>query len=88
MVYTEVPMKIEITEEFVAAITRSVREWKRETVPHESEDQHYDVYCEREYGMKVEFAATGNIVSILGATMVDEEKYINFLLKFGDMPNE
>jgi hypothetical protein len=79
---------IEVTPELVDTITRAVRAWKRETIPHESEDQHFDTYCKEEHGLDVEFGQNGHVVVILGATIIDEEKYINFLLRFGNMPNE
>jgi hypothetical protein len=79
---------VEVTPELVDTITRAVRAWKRETIPHESEDQHFDTYCKEEHGLDVEFGQNGHVVVILGATIIDEEKYINFLLRFGNMPNE
>lgn len=85
MVYNEVDMKVEITEEFVSAVTRSVKQWQRETVPDEEKDQHYDVFCEEEHGLKIKFASVDNKVCMLGAEIIDEEKYINFLLRFGNM---
>jgi len=79
---------VEITPEFVTTITRAVRAWKRDTIPHEEEDQHFDTFCKEEHGLDVEFGQNGHIVVVLGATIVDEEKYINFLLKFGDTHDE
>lgn len=79
---------VEVTPELVDTITRAVRAWKRETIPHESEDQHFDTYCKEEHGLDVEFGQNGHIVVVLGATIIDEEKYVNFLLRFGNMPNE
>ena len=79
---------VEVTPELISTITRAVRAWKRETIPHESEDQHFDTYCKEVHGLDVEFGQNGHIVVVLGATVIDEEKYINFLLRFGNMPNE
>jgi len=79
---------VEITPEFVSTITRAVRAWKREAIPHESEDQHFDTFCKEEHGLDVEFGQNGHVVVVLGATIVDEDKYINFLLKFGNMHDE
>lgn len=79
---------LEVTTELVNNITRAVRAWKKETIPHESEDQHFDTFCKEEHGLDVEFGQNGHVVVVLGATIVDEEKYINFLLRFGNMHDE
>lgn len=79
---------VEVTPEFVDTVTRAVRLWKRETLPLEEDDQHFDTFCENEYGLQVDFGQNGHLVIILGATVIDEEKYINFLLKFGKMHDD
>lgn len=81
-------MKIEASKELVAMIEKSAREWR--TVKSQLEDkyQHYDVYCKEEFGIKVDFAALDNAVLIRGAKVVNDDKYIIFLLRFGNMHDE
>jgi hypothetical protein len=79
--------KIEVTKELMVNITNAVRAWQKYTVPLEDEDQHFDTFCEDMYGLKIEFFTVDNSVHVAGAEVVDEEKYMNFLLTFG-MPNE
>jgi len=74
---------VEVTPELIQTITKAVRTWKRETLPLDEEDQHFDTFCEQEHGLKVEFGQHGHAVVVLGAEIIDEEKYINFLLRFG-----
>lgn len=80
-------MKLEATKELVEMINLSAREWKSD--PNRIDvDKHFDSYCEREYGLKVDFSTMGNAVIVESATVTDEEKYINFLLRFGNMHDE
>jgi hypothetical protein len=88
MVRTKMAMKLEATAELVEMIERSAREWKKVKSQLAKKYQHYDVYCKDEFGIKVDFAAFDTHVIIHGATVYDEEKYINFLLRYGNMPNE
>lgn len=81
-------MRLEVTEDLIKNITNAVRAWKRDTIPLDDEEQHFDTYCEEEHGLKVDFASDGHIVLVQGATVVDEDKYINFLLRYGNMPND
>jgi len=81
-------INVEVTPELITNITRAVRAWKRDTVPLEDEEQHFDTFCKEEHGLDVEFGQNGHIVVVLGATIVDEGKYINFLLKFGNMHDD
>ena len=74
---------VEVTPELIQTITRAVRTWKKETLPLDDEEQHFDTFCEQEHGLRVEFGQHGNNVLILGAEILDEDKYINFLLRFG-----
>jgi hypothetical protein len=81
-------MKLEATKEFVEMIERSAREWKKLKSQLPKKYHHYDVYSKDEFGIKVDFSALDSAVIIHGATVVDDEKYVNFLLRYGDMPNE
>jgi len=78
-------MKIEASKEFVDMIEKSAREWRTVKSQLEEKYQHYDVYCKEEFGIKVDFAALDNAVLIRGAKVVNDDKYINFLLRFGNM---
>ena len=80
-------MKLEATSELVEMIEKSAREWKKLKPQLDERLHHYDVYCEEEFGMKVDFSALDHAVIIHGATVVNDEKYINFMLRYG-MPNE
>ncbi len=88
MVFTKMAMKLEATKELVEMIERSAREWRSIKFSLDKELHHYDIYCKREFGLSVDFSALENAVIIHGATIVDEDKYVNFLLRYGDMPNE
>ena len=79
---------VEVTPELIQTNTKAVRTWKRETLPLDDEEQHFDTFCEEEHGLQVDFGLNGNAVIVLGAKIVDDEKYINFLLKFGNMHDE
>lgn len=80
-------MKLEATKELVEMVNLSARAWKSD--PNRTDkDKNFDEYCEREYGLQVEFSVMGNAVMVEGATVVDEEKYIIFLLKFGNMHDD
>jgi uncharacterized lipoprotein YehR (DUF1307 family) len=81
-------MKLEATKELVEMIERSAREWRNLKPQLETRLHYYDVYCEEEFGIKVDFSALDNAVIIHGAKVVNEDKYVNFLLRYGDMPNE
>lgn len=81
-------MKIEASEELVAMVEKSAREWRKLKPQLDEKYHHYDVYCEEEFGMKVDFSAFENAVIIHGATVIDDDKYINFLLRFGNMHDE
>jgi cellulase/cellobiase CelA1 len=79
-------MRVEITPELVDIITRSVRTWKRHTEPLDDKEQHYDTFCEETYGLKIDFFTVDGKVHVGGATVIDEDKYIEFLLTYGNMP--
>jgi uncharacterized lipoprotein YehR (DUF1307 family) len=81
-------MKIEATKELVQMIERSAREWKRIKPILEEKHRHYDTYAEDMFGINVDFGVFDNKVAIIGAQIIDDEKYVNFLLRYGDMPNE
>lgn len=88
MVFTKMAMKnLEATKELVNMVNLAARAWKVDPFRTEN-DKHFDEYCEREHGLKVEFSIAGNAVMVDGATIIDEDKYSIFLLKFGNMPNE
>jgi hypothetical protein len=84
--------KIEATKEFVELIERSAREWKLLKSQLEKKYHLYDTYAEDYFGLRVDFSMyrlqDGDVITIQGAEIIDEEKYINFLLKYGDMPSE
>lgn len=88
MVFTKMAMKIEATKEFVDMIEQSAREWRLLKSQLEEKYHKYDTYAKDNFGIKVDFSALDNAVIIHGATIVDEEKYITFLLKYGDMHDD
>lgn len=88
MVYIKMAMKLEATKELVEMIEKSAREWRSMKSQLEEKHQHYDVYCKEEFGIKVDFSALDNAVIIHGAKVVNDDKYINFLLRFGNMHDE
>ena len=45
-------------------------------------------YIYSQFGLNVDFSAQEDAVIIHGATVIDDEKYINFLLRYGNMPDE
>ena len=81
-------MKLEASKELVDMIEKSAREWRAVKSQLEEKYQHYDVYCKEEFGIKVDFTAIENVVIIRGANVLNDEKYINFLLRFGNMYDE
>ena len=81
-------IKLEATKELVEMIEKSAREWRSIRPQLEEKHRHYDLYCIDEFGIEVDFSAIDHAVIINGATVVDDEKYINFLLRYGEMPNE
>jgi uncharacterized lipoprotein YehR (DUF1307 family) len=81
-------MKLEATKELVEMIEQSAREWRLLKSHLEEKHHKYDTYAKDNFGIEVEFSALDNAVIIHGATVLDEEKYITFLLKYGDMHDE
>lgn len=81
-------MKIDATKELVQMIEKSAREWRTLKSQLEEKHQHYDSYCIDYFGLKVDFSALDGAVIIHGATILDEEKYMTFLLKYGNMHDE
>lgn len=81
-------MKIEATRELVEMIEKSAREWRAIKSQLEEKYHHYDMYCIDYFGIKVDFSATEGAVVVHGATILDEEKYINFMLKYGNMHDD
>lgn len=76
--------KIEITQELVEMINLAVKEWK--TDPNrDPDDKHFDLYCEEMFGLTIDFAIMGHALLVEGAKVSDDNKYINFLLRFGNM---
>lgn len=87
MVFTKMAMKVEVTEEFVGSINNAVHAWKRDPMLYKLH-RYFDVLCEEEYGVKVDWVVSDSgAVQINGAELIDEEKYILFLLKFGEVHN-
>ena len=80
-------MKVEASKELVEMVNAAARSWKVDPNRMEN-DNHFDVYCEREYGLQVKFSVAGHAVIVEGATITDEEKYMIFLLKFGKMHDD
>lgn len=78
-------MKLEASREFIDMIEKSAREWRSVKSQLEEKYQHYDVYCKDEFGIKVNFSALDSAVIVHGATIVNDDKYINFLLRYGNM---
>ena len=81
-------MKLDATEELVSMIRKSASEWRHMKEILDEKLHYYDVYCEHEFGIKVDFSAVDGMVIVHGAEIVDDDKYVNFLLRYGDMPNE
>lgn len=80
-------MRIEATAELVNMINAAAGLWK--TDPRRTPgDNHFDLFCEKEWGLKIDFVVAEDKVMVHGATITDEDKYVNFLLTFGSMPNE
>lgn len=88
MVYTKMAMKIEATEEFVKMIELSAREWRVIKTQLEEKYHKYDAYAIEYFGIDVDFSAMDGAVVVHGATILDEEKYVTFLLKYGDMHDD
>lgn len=89
MVYTKMAMKeIEATKEFVEMIERSAKEWKVLKTQLEKKYHLFDTYALDYFGLEIDFAMHGNLVIINGAKVIDPDKYVDFLLRYGDMPNE
>ena len=80
--------KIDATKELVEMIEKSAREWKKIKATLEVKYHHYDTYANEMFGINVDFSVFDDMVVINGAEIVNDEKYINFLLRYGDMPNE
>ena len=81
-------MNIKITKEFVEMIDSAAREWHT-LKSHLDEKYHYfDFYANEYFGIQVDLAAFDTSVILQSATVIDSEKYVNFLLRYGKMPNE
>lgn len=82
-------VKLNVTQEFIGSINNAVHSWKRDPMLYKLH-RYFDVLCEEEYGIKVDWSINeeNGGVQVNGAAIIDEEKYVWFLLKFGDMPNE
>lgn len=82
MVYVEVVMSLEVTEDLVKVINRAAVEWQKEPLTG-SKYVYFDIKCKREFGIDVEFSVKSGKVSVESAEIIDDEKYIWFLLRYG-----
>ena len=82
MVYIKMAMNIEINETFVQTLNNAAREWSSEPMTT-LKFKHFDEMCKSEYGIDAIFSGDRGIVELQQAKIVDEEKYIWFLLRFG-----
>lgn len=80
--------KIDATKELVQMIEKSAREWKKIKATLDEKYHHYDTYANDMFGIKVDFSAFDDMVIINGAEIINDEKYINFLLRYGNMHDE
>ena len=78
-------MTVEATKEFVQMIDKSAREWRARKSQLEEKYHHFDLYAEDFFGIIVDFQLCDNLVAVFGAKIVDEDKYINFLLTYGEV---
>lgn len=63
-------------------MNNAAREWSSEPMTPLKFDK-FDTLCLEEYGIDATFSGDRGIVELRSATVVDEEKYIWFLLRFG-----
>jgi len=75
-------VKIEITETFVKTLNNAAREWSSEPMTI-TKFKHFDELCAAEYGINATFSGDRGVVELQSAKVIDEEKYIWFLLRFG-----
>jgi hypothetical protein len=75
-------MNIEITESFISTLNNAAREWSAEPITA-TKFKHFDELCKAEYGIDATFSGDRGIVELQTANIIDEEKYIWFLLRFG-----
>lgn len=75
-------VKIDITESFVKTMNNAAHEWTNEP-PTPLKHDKFDELCLEEYGIDATFSGDRGVVVLQSATVVDEEKYIWFLLRFG-----
>ena len=88
MVYTKMAIKIEATKELVQMIDRSAKEWKAIKFTLDDQLHYYDVYANETFGLKVDFNVFDDMILVTGAEIIDDEKYMNFLLRYGNMHDE
>lgn len=75
-------MNIEINEDFVKTLNKAAREWSHEPMSI-MKFKHFDEMCKSEYGIDATFSGDRGVVELQTAKIVDDEKYIWFLLRFG-----
>lgn len=73
---------IEINESFVRTLNNAAKEWSQEPIST-TKFKQFDVLCKSEYGIDATFSGDRGVVELVSANIVDEEKYIWFLLRFG-----
>lgn len=81
MVYTKMAM-IEINETFVKTLNNAATEWSQEPMT-EMKFKQFDTHCLVEYGIRATFSGNRGVVELQTAEVVDEDKYIWFLLRYG-----
>ena len=80
-------MKLEATTELIEMINRSAREWNKFKSQLPEIHHFYDVYAKDIFGLNVDFSLMEDKVLIQGATIIDDDKFVNFVLTFSDMPD-
>ena len=75
-------MNIEINETFVKTLNNAAKEWSSEPMSV-TKFKHFDELCKAEYGIDATFSGERGVVELQDAKIIDEEKYIWFLLRFG-----
>jgi len=75
-------MNIEINEDFVKTLNKAAQEWSHEPMSS-MKFKHFDEMCKAEYGIDATFSGDRGVVELQTAQIIDDEKYIWFLLRFG-----
>lgn len=71
----------ELTIDIIQAINRAADDFVNEP---ESiiKRKYFDEFLEEDYGIRTEMYEKNNIVHLKGYEIIDEDKYVNFVLKY------